>query len=191
MHPLPAWTVTAVSYGSPDARRLTWALYREQLATYGFADDPADTPAEEFDAPHGTFLVASAGDGPALACCGWRTAGPGTAEFKRLYVDPAVRGQGLARHLMEALEQDARRHGKTHLILETGARSRAALALCASCGFTFTKPYAEGRNPDINRAMHKTLRPPAMKPADKRVTRFQSCQQLARRGRVPRKHCRG
>jgi GNAT superfamily N-acetyltransferase len=160
-HPLPAttpaWTLAAVSYASPDARRLTQALYREQLATYGLADDPADTPAEEFDPPHGRFFLASAGGGPALACCGWRTAGPGTAELKRLYVDPAVRGQGLARHLMDALEQDARNHGKTHLILETGARSHAALALCISCGFTFMDPYVEGRNPDVNRAMQKTL----------------------------------
>jgi GNAT superfamily N-acetyltransferase len=154
-----AWVLTAVSYDSPDARRLTRALHREQLATYGFADDPADTPSGEFDPPHGTFLVASTVGGPAIACCGWRTAGPGTAEFKRLYVDPAVRGQGLARHLMQALEQDAALHGKTRAILETGARSHPALALCISCGFTFMKSYVQGRNPDVNRAMQKTLSP--------------------------------
>ncbi|SRR5216683_2559152 len=156
----PAWVLSAVSYDSPDARRLTQALHREQLATYGFADDPAGTPPGEFGPQHGTFLVASAG-GPAIACCGWRAAGPGTAEVKRLYVDPSARGQGLARHLMEALEQHARRCGKTRLILETGARSHAALALFTSCGFTFTGSYVEGRNPDVNRAMQKTLSPSA------------------------------
>jgi GNAT superfamily N-acetyltransferase len=102
-HPLPAttpaWTLTVVSYASPDARRLTGALNREQLATYGFADDPAGTPAGEFTAPHGTFLVAAAGGGTALACGGWRTAGPGTAEIKRMYVAPAVRGHGLGRRV--------------------------------------------------------------------------------------------
>jgi GNAT superfamily N-acetyltransferase len=164
-HPLPvttlSWTLTAVSYGSADARRLTQALYREQVATYGFADDPVGTPAGEFDPPHGMFLLASASGGPAVACCGWRTAGPGTAEFKRLYVDPAARGQGLARRLLQALERDAARHGKTRLILETGARSHAALALFSSCGFTFTGSYVVGRDPDINRAMQKTLSPSA------------------------------
>jgi GNAT superfamily N-acetyltransferase len=158
----PAWILTAVSYASPDARRLTRALHREQFASYGFADDPADTPPGEFDPPHGTFLVASAAGGPAIACCGWRTAGPGTAEFKRLYLDPSARGQGLARHLLEALEQDAARRGKTRLILETGARSHAALALFTSCGFTLTKSYIEGRNPDINRAMQKNPSPSAV-----------------------------
>jgi hypothetical protein len=56
---------------------------------------------------------------------------------------------GLARHLMQVLEQDAAAHGKTRAILETGARSHAALALCISCGFTFTESYVEGRAPDI------------------------------------------
>jgi GNAT superfamily N-acetyltransferase len=157
----PAWVLTAVSYDSPDARRLTKALHREQLATYGFADDPADTPPGEFGHPHGTFLVASAAGGPVLACCGWRSAGPDTAELKRLYVEPPARGQGLARRLVEALEQRARRSGKSRVILETGARSHAALALFTSCGFAFTESYVEGRNPDINRAMQKTLSPPA------------------------------
>jgi GNAT superfamily N-acetyltransferase len=159
-HPLPvttpAWTLTAVSYGSADACRVTQALHREQLATYGFADDPAGTPLGKFNPPHGKFLLASA-NGPALACCGWRTAGPGTAEIKRLYVDPAARGRGLARHLLQAIEQDAARHGKTRLILETGARSHAALALFTACEFTFTGSYVEGRDPDINRAMQKPL----------------------------------
>jgi GNAT superfamily N-acetyltransferase len=160
----PAWVLTAVSYASPDARRLTQALHREQLATYGFADDPADSPPGDFEPPHGTFLVASAAGGPAIACCGWRDAGPGTAELKRLYVDPSARSQGLGRHLLAALEHDARCHGNTRLILETGARSHAALALVTSCGFAFTEPYIQGRNPDINRAMQKTLSPSAIRP---------------------------
>lgn len=37
----PEWTLTAVPYGSPDARVLVHALHQEQLATYGTADDPA------------------------------------------------------------------------------------------------------------------------------------------------------
>jgi len=165
----PAWALTAVSYDSPDASRLTQALHREQLATYGFADDPADTPTGEFDPPHGTFLVASAAGGPAIACCGWRSAGPGTAELKRLYVDPSARGRGLARLLVEALEQHASRSGKTRVILETGARSHAALALFISCGFTFMESYVEGRNPDVNRAMRKTLGPSAARQPEQAV----------------------
>jgi hypothetical protein len=58
---------------------------------------------------------------------------------------------------VQALAHHAARHGKTRVIPETGARSHAALALFTSFGFTSTEPYVEGRNPDINRAMQKTL----------------------------------
>jgi GNAT superfamily N-acetyltransferase len=154
----PAWTLTAVSYASSAGRRLVSAFHQEQLATYGFADDPASTPAGDFMPPHGAFLIASAG-GPALACGGWRTASPATAEIKRMYVAPAARGQGLGRIVFQALEDDAARHGKTRVILETGAHSHSALALFISCGFTFTDSYVEGRDPQINRAMQKIITP--------------------------------
>jgi len=187
---LSAWSLTAVSYASPDASRLTQALHREQLATYGFADDPAGTPPGEFDPPHGRFFVASTAGGPALACCGWRTVGPGTAELKRLYVDPAARGQGLGRHLIEALEQDAIRHGKTRAILETGARSHAALALFTSCGFTVTEPYVKGRNPDINRAMQKTLCPTTAEQAVQATLAAPvDLSSAVQRGKQLRSHC--
>jgi hypothetical protein len=65
-----AWTIATVPYSGPDAFRLTRALYEEQLSTYGFADSPADTPAREYDPPHGAFFVASVGGGPAIACGG-------------------------------------------------------------------------------------------------------------------------
>jgi GNAT superfamily N-acetyltransferase len=156
-----AWTIATVPYSGPDAFRLTRALYEEQLSTYGFADSPADTPAREYDPPHGAFFVASVGGGPAIACGGWRSAGRDTAEFKRLYAVPAVRQQGVARCLMETLEEDAARHGKTRPILETGARNHAALALFAACGFEFIESYVEGRNPEINRAMAKSILPAA------------------------------
>jgi GNAT superfamily N-acetyltransferase len=172
-HPLPAtspaWTLTAVSYASPDARRLTQALHQEQLATYGFADDPVGTPAGEFEGPHGTFLIASPGCGPALACGGWRTAGPGTAEIKRMYVAPVARGHGLGRCVLEALESDAIQHGMTQMILETGARNHVALSLYAACGYTRVPPYVAGRDPDVNRAMQKTLGPPAVRTAGQQI----------------------
>ncbi|MEW2626173.1 hypothetical protein [Streptomyces sp. NPDC048106] len=67
----PQRTLTAVPYGSPDARALARALHQEQLATYGTADDPEATEDAEFDAPNGLFLVARIGNGPTLACGGW------------------------------------------------------------------------------------------------------------------------
>ncbi|WP_405824497.1 GNAT family N-acetyltransferase [Streptomyces sp. NBC_00838] len=152
-----AWTISAVSYSSPAARRLTQALQREQFATYGRADDPEATDAAEFEPPCGVFLVAVGQDGTALACGGWRTAGPTTAEVKRMYVSPTARGQGHGRLLLEALEHNACRHGMIRMILETGVSNHAALALYGSCGYTLVEPYVRGRDPQINRAMSKDL----------------------------------
>ncbi|WEH31973.1 GNAT family N-acetyltransferase [Streptomyces sp. AM 4-1-1] len=153
----PAWTITAVSYDSPSARALTRALHSEQVATYGKADDPATTPVAEFEPPGGVFLVAGLPDGTALACGGWRTVGSTTAEVKRMYVTPAARGQGLGRGILQALEQDARHHGKTEVLLETGVSNHAALALYTRCGYALVDPYVSGRDPRINRALSKTL----------------------------------
>lgn len=155
------WIIAAAAYAGPDAVRITRALHEEQLSTYGFADSPADTPAREYDPPRGAFFVASVGGGPAIACGGWRSAGRDTAELKRLYAVHAVRQQGVARCLMETLEEDAARHGKTRLILETGARNHVALALFATCGFELIESYVEGRNREINRAMAKKILPAA------------------------------
>ena len=151
------WTLAAVSYTSPAARGLTQALHREQVATYGRADDPAVTDATEFDSPNGAFLLAVRADVTALACGGWRTACPGTAEIKRMYVAPAVRGQGLGRQILVALEDDARRHGMSEVILETGVNNLAALALYARCGYARIPSYVPGRDLRINRALGKPL----------------------------------
>lgn len=152
-----AWTIAAVAYDSPDARGLTQALHREQIATYGRADDPEATPPAEFDRPRGAFLLAARADGTALACGGWRTAAPATAEIKRMYVSPIARGHGLGRQILTALEDDARHHGMSEVILETGVNNLAALALYTRCGYAPITPYVTGRDPRINRALGKAL----------------------------------
>jgi GNAT superfamily N-acetyltransferase len=161
----PAWALDAVSYASPDTRRLTLALYAEQIAIYGHADDPAGTPAEAFAPPDGLFLgVSATSGGPAVACGGWRTAAHHVAEVKRMYVEPAHRGQGLGRLLLRELERDAAACGHTVMILETGSLNHAALGLYAGYGYRPTDSYAPDRDPGINRAMRKDLPVPAHHP---------------------------
>ncbi|MGX1815378.1 GNAT family N-acetyltransferase [Streptomyces albidoflavus] len=55
-----------------------------------------------------------------------------------MYVTPAARGRGLGRQILAALEGDARRHGMTQVILETGVANTAALAPYASRTPDFT-----------------------------------------------------
>ena len=120
-------------YDHPDAARLVAAGQRDEAERYGSEDATAVDPGE-FVPPGGRFLVAYLG-GVAVACAGWRTYGP-DAELKRMFVDPAARRRGLARALLDAIEQTARAAGRRRVILETGDRQPEAIALYRSAGYT-------------------------------------------------------
>jgi putative acetyltransferase len=66
-----------------------------------------------------------------------------TGELKRMYVSPAVRGSGLGRRLVAALEAEARALGVRRLVLETGTRQLAAMALYRATGFHPIPLYGE------------------------------------------------
>src|SRR5882724_1554789 len=50
-----------------------------------------------------------------------------SAELKRLFVDPAARGRGAARMMLECIEGQAERLGVRLILLETGTSSAEAL----------------------------------------------------------------
>ncbi|MEF7615560.1 GNAT family N-acetyltransferase [Aquincola sp. MAHUQ-54] len=67
-------------------------------------------------------------------------------EIKRMYVDPAVRGQRLAERLLDALEQSLPPAGVGHALLETGRDQHAAVRLYERCGYRRRGPF--GGYPD-------------------------------------------
>jgi GNAT superfamily N-acetyltransferase len=85
-------------------------------------------------------VVAYAGDRP-VGCASYKVHDPATAEVKRVFVDPAFRGQGLSKALMSALEARARRAGFTTLILETSRNFPEANGLYPSLGYRRTEAY--------------------------------------------------
>jgi ribosomal protein S18 acetylase RimI-like enzyme len=60
-----------------------------------------------------------------------------------MYVAPAARGTGLGRRLVAALEAEARALGVRRLVLETGVKQDAALALYRATGFLPIRLYGE------------------------------------------------
>ena len=54
-----------------------------------------------------------------------------------------MRGKGIGRRLVAALEEEARKLGVQRLILETGIRQQAALALYRATGFVPIPLYGE------------------------------------------------
>jgi GNAT superfamily N-acetyltransferase len=82
-------------------------------------------------------------DGRAVACGAWQPLEPGVAELKRMYVRPAYRGRGIARHLVVALEEEALAAGYPVVRLETGTYLAAAIGLYRSSGYVPIPVYGE------------------------------------------------
>lgn len=142
-------------------RALIQALNAELSATYPepganhFGLDPADVAEGR-----GAFLVAWR-DGEPVGCGAVRALDAETAELKRMYVAPAARGTGLGRRLVEALEAEARRLGVRRLVLETGTRQQAALALYRATGFAPIPLYGEyTSSPETSICLGKELSGP-------------------------------
>ncbi|MGH3014437.1 MAG: GNAT family N-acetyltransferase [Gaiellaceae bacterium] len=123
------------NYGGVAAQALAAALEAELLGRYdGTAGSGLEPPAEALEPPEGVFLVAWEGEEP-VACGGVSRYDETTAELRRMFVTPGARGRGLARVLLAALEDEARRLGYALVRLETGDRQPEAIGLYASSGY--------------------------------------------------------
>lgn len=99
-----------------------------------------DPGADSYRPPHGRCLVAWSDDLP-VGCVSLRPIDATTAEVKRLWVHACARGQGLARRLMAAIEDEARAMGMTALKLDTNSALDEAIALYRRTGWTDIAPY--------------------------------------------------
>jgi GNAT superfamily N-acetyltransferase len=128
------------------ARSLIAAVLAEGDRAYG-EPEGGETPsatAAEMAPPDGAFLVAYEHGRP-VACGGLKCLDDQTAEIKRMYVVPEARSRGLARSLLSALEEEARRLGYRSARLDTGPRQPHARALYESAGYAAIPAY--NRNP--------------------------------------------
>jgi putative acetyltransferase len=82
-------------------------------------------------------------DGRPAGTGGLKEVGPGTAEIKRMYVDPAFRRHGVARAVLRRLIDDGRAAGYGILRLETTVWMVEAHALYRGCGFVDTAPFPD------------------------------------------------
>jgi putative acetyltransferase len=142
---------------SPAAQTLIAALntelsriYPEEGANH-FRLDP-----DEVAAGRGAFLIAWRAAEP-VGCGALRTVATGIGELKRMYVVPDARGQRIGHALLVALEQQARRLGLTRLVLETGARQDAAVALYRRAGFQTIDPFGEYEHSPLSLCLAKEL----------------------------------
>lgn len=127
----------------------------ELSARYG-QEGASPVAGADFDPPYGVFLVARV-DGVDVGCGGLRPLSEGVAEVKRMYADPAVRGQGIGRVLLRALLDHARAVGLHEVWLETGVRQPEAMALYVSEGFAPIEPYGHYKDRPESRCFRAVL----------------------------------
>ena len=80
-------------------------------------------------------------DEKALGCGAFKQFDERSVEVKRMYVDPHMRGKGIASKILKALEIWARELGFTYAVLETGLRQPEAIALYKKNGYSVTANY--------------------------------------------------
>ncbi|GGV69013.1 MULTISPECIES: GNAT family N-acetyltransferase [Streptomyces] len=134
--------IRPVPFDHPDAVKLNDEVQAEYHERYGDGGDATPLHPSDFQPPRGLYLLGYDTDGTPVASGGWRSQDAngegnedGDAELKRLYVIPAMRGRGLARRMLAALEEDARAAGRLRMVLETGDQQPEAIALYTSSGY--------------------------------------------------------
>lgn len=100
--------------------------------------------ADSLRPPNGAWIVVRRGE-HAVGCGGIRRLDAETGEIKRVYLDPSVRGRGLARRLIERLEDEGRALGWRRVRLDTGDRQPEALALYRRLGYREIDDYNGNR----------------------------------------------
>jgi putative acetyltransferase len=143
---------------STDAARLITALNAELTATF---PEPGAThfvlTGAQVEDGDGAFLVAYL-DEAAVGCGAVRRLDAATGELKRMYVDGSVRGRGIGRALVEALEREARLLGMTKVVLETGTRLEPAIKLYEAMGYGRIPLFGEYRSsPNTSLCFGKSL----------------------------------
>jgi putative acetyltransferase len=106
--------------------------------------------------PNVLFAVARDTTGAALGCAAVVVT-PTYGEIKRMYVRPAARGQGLARKLIAALEEQATQRGCRTFMLETGPTQPEALALYERMGYKYRGAFGDYPDDPLSVFMQKDV----------------------------------
>src|SRR3569623_1454567 len=143
-------SIESVDSRSNEARVLVASYFTEIQRACGY-DSARAVPVtdEDFDPPNGRFLVVRDEKGVAVGCGAVRLIEPGTAEVKRMWVSPTMRGRGAGWALLQSLEAAAVELGATTGVLDTNATLTSALALYRANGWEEVPAYN-----DIAEATH-------------------------------------
>jgi putative acetyltransferase len=149
--------VQPLSPHEPAAQRLLAASDEYMASLYPAESNHLEATAS-LAQPHVSFFGAFA-DGELLACGALKRMDDDGiyGEIKRLFVDPAFRGRGLAKRLMTQIEEYARQLGLPVLRLETGISQPEATGLYETLGYKLRGPFGNYREDPLSLFMEKDL----------------------------------
>jgi DNA-binding MarR family transcriptional regulator len=142
---------------APDARWAMTEYFTELDARFPTGFDAGAALAadpESLSAPRGVLLVVHSDVEP-IGCAGLTRLDRHTAEIKRMWIHRDWRGLGLARRLIDVLEQTARRQRRRRVVLDTNATLVEAVALYERLGYRPIERYND--NPYAERWFAKEL----------------------------------
>lgn len=113
-----AWTIEPRPWDDPAGAELRQRQRAELDGRYGSDDHEPGPPPTAADVD--VFLVAVGDGDEAVACGALRGLDADSAEIKRMYVVPELRGSGVAAGVLRALESAAAERGWRTVRLETG-----------------------------------------------------------------------
>ncbi|SJZ56687.1 GNAT family N-acetyltransferase [Consotaella salsifontis] len=115
--------------------------------------------AEQMAEPGVTLWVMRNDAGEAVAMGALKEHGDGLAEVKRMFTKPDLRGRGMGRRILAAIEEGARQRGISTLVLETGSTAgfEPAWALYEAAGFSRCGAFLDYPDSGYSRFYEKTL----------------------------------
>ena len=141
--PDDALTIVRADLASATARQLIRELNAELAGMY---PEPGANhfrlDVDEVSEGRGMFVIAWRRN-TAVGCGALRRIDETTGELKRMYVAEEERGRGIGAQILATLENHATGLGLTRLLLETGIRQAAAIALYERSGFERIPAYGE------------------------------------------------
>lgn len=124
----------------PDVLRLM-EMSNAYMASLYPAESNHMVDVDTLEKPSVSFFVAR-NDGQIVGCCALVDAGNGTAEIKRMFVDPTARGLRIGRLMMDALIARGQGIGLSAIRLETGISQPEAIGLYRKSGFAEIEAFA-------------------------------------------------
>ena len=130
-------------FDSADAQRLIAALDEHLASRYSAEQRFGPNLRPQQIAPGLGMFVIARDEGRAVGCGALRRLDETTAEVKRMYVEPELRGRGIAKLILDHLEAAALVMGIHRLVLETGIYQAEAIGLYRRMGFDPVRCWGE------------------------------------------------